>query len=802
MKKQLFLAMICLLFYNSIFSSNNPIADFYNGAEGYPVWVNDIKWSNVITMTNQTSGAANFAEFKAQRDILYAQGGGVLYYPAGTYIFDIPDGANGEGLMLKKGVVIVGAIPATDKVAVTGKNTGTGTADLANHGLSALPTKFKFTRRASEFSVTDSIPKMWNCIGQKKGASETSLGQNSLMGVAWIEMEFGYIYFGMDAETPAGGSGWATTWATAAGYTGGAGKQLNGWDLRKPDGTHFMDPFSGVNSWGGNKSVVPSKIFVFGVKMSNSTPPNYVCNRIKQAKWKHENGGWRFGARIGIDAKHVFVANNVIEIPTAAFGYQAPTSANSGTTVASWKWLVYDYANAIGIDINKSLLSGFNNRCLVNQQEGFYEPNVIVRDNWVYNHGNKGIEVAGTWVVVKGNVNYRHHLGLSSPYANVTTDQLHYAMDGWNYSTAETSSDLMARFVDYGGHNVWFDDNRWCGTGSKGNDGEGILSQRNNGIEVYSVAITNNKQANLNNGEAGYIGPYDVYVVGLFQGWNNIMGSVGAKICTAAGKPNYGQDIANIENFGLDGVTPSPIECGMASVNTAVLTEPQDWQSGCTTNDPTIPVISKLLYNATTSAVEIEWSDVANETAYRVDRRKAGTTEWNTIAFRPRSETNKANDVILTQPGANYGSTGLDARSFPLQVNTINKCNWQDYTAVNGNYEYRVAAIKCTNNDATFATAAHEINITAIYSTSAVVIPMSVHPNPIKNTATVSFNLARGLSANISLVDMNGKTIKEIGTKLTNTTEFGTENIANGMYFLRLTDSKGQSSVTKVLIQR
>ena len=31
---------------------------------------------------------------------------------------------------------------------------------------------------------------------------------------------------------------------------------------------------------------------------------------------------------------------------------------------------------------------------MINEQEGFYEPNVIIRDNWVYNHGNKGIEVA------------------------------------------------------------------------------------------------------------------------------------------------------------------------------------------------------------------------------------------------------------------------------------------------------------------------------------------------------------------------------------------------------------------------
>ncbi|MFZ4582109.1 MAG: T9SS type A sorting domain-containing protein [Paludibacter sp.] len=801
MKKQLIFLLLCFLMSsNSIFASNNPIADFYNGVEGYPVWVNEVNWNNVITMTNKTSGAANFAEFKAQRDILYAQGGGVLYYPAGTYIFNIPDGPNDEGLMLKKGVVIVGETPAADKVAVTGKNTTTGQVDLMNHGLGNMPTKFKFTRRLSDFgTATDSIPKMWNCIGQTKGANETSLSQNSHMGISWIEMEFGYIYFGMDFS-----DGWASTWgypittpATFTSYTGGLGKQLNGWDARIPNGTHFMDPFSATKVWASSVGVVASKIFVFGVKMTNCTPPNYVCNRIKQAKWKQENGGWRFGARIGIDAKNVFVANNVIDYPTACFGYQAPTSAQN-TTPASYKWLVYDYANAIGIDVNKNLVSACANRALVNQQEGFYEPNVIIRDNWIYNHGNKGIDVAGTWVVVKGNVNYRHHLGLSVAYPYVATDQLHYAFDGWSYSTAESSADLLARFIDYGGHNVWFDDNRWCGTGSRGNDGEGILSQRNNAIEVYSVAITNNKQADLNNGESGYIGPWDTYVIGLFQGWNNIMGNVGANICGV--KANYGQDISNIENYGLNGTTPSPLFCGPSTIVTT-LTGPQDWQSGCPASTPTTPTISKLVYNSTTSAVEIEWSDVANETAYRVDRRKVGTTDWYTIAFRPRTETFKDNTVTIPKPAANTGD-GLDARSYPLQVNLINLRNWNDYTAVNGNYEYRVAAISCTKDDATYATAAQAVGTTAIYSPSALVVPMTVHPNPINNTATVNFNLAKGVSTSITLVDLNGKMVMEIGTKLTNKAEFTTENIANGMYFLRLVDSKGQSSVTKVLIQK
>jgi hypothetical protein len=122
--------------------TDNPVESFYSQGHDYPAWVSEIKWNNVITMVNQSSGAANFTEFKAKRDILYAQGGGVLYYPAGTYEFEIPDGPNDEGLMLKKGVVIRGEKPLTGDRAVTVKSK---TALATDHGLNAMPTKFAFS---------------------------------------------------------------------------------------------------------------------------------------------------------------------------------------------------------------------------------------------------------------------------------------------------------------------------------------------------------------------------------------------------------------------------------------------------------------------------------------------------------------------------------------------------------------------------------------------------------------------------------------------------------------------------------
>src|SRR6056297_1715849 len=103
--------------------TNNPIKEFYqDSAIGYPGWTDEVNWLNVHVMSDQGSGSANFAYFQTKCLDVYNEGGGVLYYPAGTYEFDIPDSPNGEGLMLMEGVVIRGATPSSDLSAVTNRD--------------------------------------------------------------------------------------------------------------------------------------------------------------------------------------------------------------------------------------------------------------------------------------------------------------------------------------------------------------------------------------------------------------------------------------------------------------------------------------------------------------------------------------------------------------------------------------------------------------------------------------------------------------------------------------------------------
>jgi len=149
-----FFTIVSLLFCGQLLHAqppkNNPVATYYNGTAGYPAWTDKIKWQNVIDMSLYTQGSNDFQKFEKARDQLYTAGGGILYYPSGTYDFsDAPaDGPNGRGLMLKTGVVIRGATPVGDKDAIDGK------IDLLTKFI------FKFNTKGG-----GQVPRDWNIIG-------------------------------------------------------------------------------------------------------------------------------------------------------------------------------------------------------------------------------------------------------------------------------------------------------------------------------------------------------------------------------------------------------------------------------------------------------------------------------------------------------------------------------------------------------------------------------------------------------------------------------------------------------------
>lgn len=98
--------------------TNDPLAPC-----GLP-WTKDVRWANVVSIA-QVPGPSLEARFEAAQAQLAAKGGGVVYFPAGTYAFR-------EDLRIRDGIVIRGADPK-------------GITDARKEGYD-LPTRFEFPR--------------------------------------------------------------------------------------------------------------------------------------------------------------------------------------------------------------------------------------------------------------------------------------------------------------------------------------------------------------------------------------------------------------------------------------------------------------------------------------------------------------------------------------------------------------------------------------------------------------------------------------------------------------------------------
>jgi hypothetical protein len=305
---------------------------------------------------------------------------------------------------------------------------------------------------------------------------------------------------------------------------------------------------------------------------------------------------------------------------------------------------IYDYGKPIGIDVNKNLLGICRDegRC-----RGYFETGVTVRDNWVYNHANKGYEVAGSWVTIRNNHNERDYLRSGSSKA--------YGIGGWTLTldgriVAKGASDNMSRGYDLGGGPLWIDGCTLNNTGSDpGNDGEGILCQRHGGTEVYSWAITHNRH-DQGDGEPGYFGGYDVHCYGLMIAWNKTPGWVGnAKAgrqydCTFV--PNHCEKI-NVAQWSEYRGKVKGKHTGTPGVI--------DVQTEVPKKRPSAPKdVRAMVHEA--DAVRITWKDTSDvELGFRVDRQIGGG-KWHTIAYRPRQshghERNPAQWIdFLAPPG-------------------------------------------------------------------------------------------------------------------------------------------------------
>ena len=667
--------------------TDNPVATHYTGPEGYPAWTDDIHWDQVFDVTaygggTGMNGTQNFVAFEAARDAAYAAGGGVIYFPAGNYSITLPDAGQGpgvgpqsRGLMLRSGTVIRGATPAGDRWARS-------TTAYSSDGELDLPTRLVFQRRSrvDESGTARTIPADWSLVGLRP---EPGQGVKDVhrVGVAWIELDGATIYWGADYL-------WASTWNASTAWIGSRTKNnwpdaTTPWSSRVPDGTHPGDTFCGPSSPATFTGSGAGRL-VFGVKLTDAAVVNdfyWTDGRTANAK-QGSFSIYRFAGRVAAYGSDVFIANTSIPLSANNFLYSQWTKNQSNVTQN--RTMLWDYGNGIGIDVNKSL-HGLGKPALPGS--GYYEPGVVVRDNWVFSRGNKGYEISGQWAVVENNHNHRYYLGYTMPPAPYPSpgSTVPTWSDGWNCQTSgENSYDYMSRGYDLGGRNLWVDRCTVVNTGSTGNDGEGIMSQRHNNLDIYSWAFTDNRQYNQNlgsgtSGENGWIGGYGQNVFGLLLLRNINDNTIGH----LQGSPGFWMlDMTAAGNLKNSGATAN-----LSSAHNGLYL-PKDFDSTNHTNAVPPPANLTVTPLGDHKGVQLDWMDTAsNELGFRVERR-INRGPWQIVAYRPAINQSK-----------NLSITGNDSFS-PTPIQQINNPRWVDYAAPREHrLEYRVFAINGHDDD-------------------------------------------------------------------------------------------------------
>jgi hypothetical protein len=689
---------------------NSPVAAFYNGNDGYPAWTDRIHWDRVIDMSQYANGANAFQKFENARDELYAQDGGVLYYPSGIYDFsDAPlDGPTGRGLMLKSGVVIRGQRPSGDS--------------LAHDGSLALATVFQFPFQTKGGGQT---PHDWNLVGITPAGGERLKDVHDV-GVAWVKIVGGVVYFGPDIQ-------WGATWATAGSWK--SPKVKAAWANRVPDGTHPADPFAGGTSTfvGAGKGRL-----VMGCIIQDACVIN---DCIDEGFGASGFGVYRFGSRIGVYGSEVFVANNLLPSSTKNFIY-------SQTTKNGTQNVMFDYGLSPSIDVDKSLLGWVRNNGLC---PGYFLEGVTVRDNYVYNHGNKGYEIAGQWTQIINNHNERTYLQSGADVYGLGANWV-LTLEGYN--VAGGASDNMSRAFDLGGRALWIDHNTFNNTGSNpGNDGEGILCQFSGGTLLYSWALTRNVHTQ-GEGEPGYMGGYDVCHYGFFAGWNTSPGNIGSMNNKTCGVWDYSLT-QNAATLGL-----------LASVAAG---QTADSLSACPQAVPAKP--SNVAAFAGNDSVYISWTDVStNETAFRVDR-SISNGPWTAIAYRPRHSV-----------GTEY-----------------NVQAWADYMAPRGKpLRYRVLALDCQESTGGASDAVGPISLGTV---AEVWTPPHRGETPGSHFSSGKGRILVSTHgpSRVSVIDIRGKTVATL--VFDGKADASLRIPTSGAYLVRTARENGRIDVSSIIVR-
>lgn len=490
-------------------------------------WTDDLNWSTVYDVTTDLAGLGltnvtkddlppnhpnatasditgdasdDLANVQAAIDYLEVNGGGVLYFPAGVYVFS-------DTIDMKSGVVLRGATPAN-----TTGTYGAGTKADARDADYDPPTDFYFPRLPGIVADADVPDYGQRLDGVNLGLDFSSMGaaaKTKLVKKIEIEQTFPYAL-------------------TATNY-GIVNIDINRAAIdfvqrNRADDT--IDRYSVLFGSDHKNRMEGGNVVVFGCRINNVVDLEWNVPDPDMNAWQIWTN--RNAAKIDVMVKeNAIIANNRISdnhwqvlingepkssYPIDSFGMPlgGPDYADgfntdkykdkngnlisggySGLTNPSNKYVLFRYTNGQGILANRSSRTGYNESAGTEGnpagEPSLQRKGVVVRQNWVFQSNRPGYSVAGYGVEVRDNVK-RDRSGETNW---LTPDGLSY--QGNNSATYEN------RGIDLSGFKVFADGNdtqvfrRAITTGSYSTiDGEGLLIQPNDGSFVVDWTLTNN----------------------------------------------------------------------------------------------------------------------------------------------------------------------------------------------------------------------------------------------------------------------------------------------------------------------
>ncbi len=411
---------------------DNPYKTFYPNAS-IDHWSDSIKWSSVWNISD-FQDTTMVARYNKARDFVADQGGGVLFFPSGTYNFE-------NSIQFKSGVVIRGETPVIT---------------LAKDSMFAPPTRFVFPK----YIPSDTGTGTANSTAFK---SISSLPNTSNSGIVYIDVDRASV--SLRSQT-------FLTVQTPRGSTSQSQERNRNLIIFGVRSNNVASPYNTVPSakqrkWQRFSSPFASNLSLFAWK--NACIANCRINDFER--------------------------NEVHPIPNLSFeqpGYLADRTGNAATspvdTLPGYQ-AVFSYTDHHGVSVNRK--ATISNATPEEEPDNF-RSGLEVRDNWIFKTMRVGIICSGLGIIVDRNQildravkqTWLHPIGTRIASNNAATyENRGIDFGGWNVQI--TRNDItVVRHKIYNGpyYSV---------------DGEGILLQECcGGTSVNGARITNNNTHN------------------------------------------------------------------------------------------------------------------------------------------------------------------------------------------------------------------------------------------------------------------------------------------------------------------